>query len=67
MFVSPVNVTDHPLVTGGIETVAGLLGGALEAPSIRRDVRGVLLDDPAMVLGDDQRALTSGGGATAPD
>jgi cytochrome P450 len=49
--VSPLGVlgSAFTMVGGGIDTIAGLPCGALEALSIRRDQRRVLLGDPAMV------------------
>jgi len=37
------------MIDGGKDTIAGLLGRTLDALSIRRDQRQVLLDSPAVV------------------
>ena len=41
--------TVFTMIAGGNDTIAGLLAGALDALSIRRDQRQVLLDNPAVV------------------
>lgn len=48
---SPLRVlgVSSTMIAGGNDTIAGLLGGVLEALSIRRDPRRVLHDNPAVV------------------